>query len=201
MARLCELVEATHARLRAGFERLEARVGACDMPSGNPNPKSTCARALQLEPSAPSPEALPGADEAGGGTNPGLGPGSRLGPGFTASGAGEAATGGMQRPKAADAAFPGFTVPASREYETLEGVARSGLGSPARRSVGSPASAARSPTGKGASSPAALLLRVWYEVASRRSSAQHSTEIAKVALSCRRYQMIGLAMPRISLTP
>ena len=161
MARLCELVEATHARLRAGFERLEARVGACAVPGGKAPP----AQALQIEPSAAAPEALTGADEAGGGRNPGLGPGSRLGPGFVASSAGEAATGGMPGLAAAEAAFPGFTLPPGRDFETLEGAARSGLGSPSRRSMGSPASAARSPTGKRALSPASPLLWVWYNYA------------------------------------
>lgn len=175
-------MEATHTRLRAGFERLEARVGACAVPGGNPNPKTTPARALQLEPSAASPEALPGADEAGGGTNPGLGPGSRLGPGFTASSAGEAAVRGGQRPAAPEAAFPGFAVPAGRDFETLEGAARSGLGSPARRSVGSPASAARSPTGKGTSSPAALLNFAYVVGGCVTDEAMHSTALSYLML-------------------
>ena len=146
-------------------------MGACAMPGGKP----PSARALQLEPSLASPEALPGAGDAAGpagdGRYPGSGPGTRLGSGLNASGAagaGEAAVGGMQRPTMAEAAFPGFAVPTSREFE---GAARSGLGSPARRSVGSPASA-RSPTGKGASSPACLQLSVGWAVAIRQMNTQ-----------------------------
>ncbi len=133
MARLCELVEATHARLRAGFDRLETRVGSlapCDT-KGAP--------ALQAEFSLSPPDSSAHAaavDTVAGGA------------------AGQQPSGAAGEPPApkssarapAHTPFPGFSVPAGAPEDD------SAVMGPAARA---PGSAGGAHVGPGSSPPAA----------------------------------------------
>jgi len=125
VARLCELVEATHARLRAGFDRLEARVGSLA-------PRDTKgAPALQVEPSLSPPDSSALAaepDTVADGTA-----GQR-----PSGAAGEAPALESSARAPAHTPFPGFSVPAGAPEDdpAVIGSAARAPGSPGGTHVG-----------------------------------------------------------------
>lgn len=141
-------------RLRAGFDRLEARVASWAAPAGAKGPLvKTLQQTLQPEPSLSAANALPGGDShrrpadctSHDAAGHGLGFCSGYEPCSNGSGAADkdAANGvGMLRSLPTEAPFPGFPVPAGRGLP--EGT-HLGSGSPARARVGSPISPAGSP--------------------------------------------------------
>ncbi len=133
VARLCELVEATHSRLRAGFDRLEARVGSLA-------PRDTkAAPTLQAEPSLSPPGASTRAAEADAVAS---GTAGQRPPG--AAGEPPALKGSARAP--AHTPFPGFSVPAGAPEDD-----RAVIG-PTTRAPGSPGGAH---VGPGSAPPAA----------------------------------------------
>lgn len=146
-------MEATHARLRTGFDRLEARVASWAPPAGAKGPlMQTLQQTLQPEPSLSAGDALPGGDSnkhpAGCTSHYAAGHVQGNGSGYEPCSNGGGAADGVAangvrtlRGLPTEAPFPGFPVPAGRGLP--EGThLRSG--SPARASVGSPVSPAGS---------------------------------------------------------
>lgn len=149
MARLYELVEATHARLRAGFERVEARVAAWPPPVKPPMPALPCplppegdgdtAGAWPPQPARPTARdlspalslTLPQPDTPVGNGAASAAPDTRNGGGFD-----EGSSGGGQAVAGAEMPFPGFSVPAAAPEP-----ARNGPGSLAHVGAGSPVGA------------------------------------------------------------